>query len=426
MKKLIFSLFLCQGLSLQAQYFPPLNNNSAWAEANFSEFPYDSTFTDSLFRFLDEKNSKAFLVLYDGKIVIEKYFDQFTKDSAWYWASAGKSLSAFLVGQAQEKGILDLGKPTSHYLGRHWSDLDSTREDSILVWHQLAMCSGLNDKVPDPDCTDPACLQYEAPAGSKWAYHNAPYHLIHDVVEAASGQSWQQFTTQNISLRTGISGLWINHVFYSVPRSAARFGLLMLRRGIWNSDTLLHSASYFDSMIHSSQTMNPSYGLLWWLNGQSGFMIPQVDIRFPGSLNPDAPADMYAALGKNDQKIYVVPSEKLVVVRMGEPSGGTVLGPSSLDAELWQHIHRWRSLPNGLRAGTNPSLPLVFPVPADQFLEIPANHSLQSVFSADGQIVPVTLSGSRLLTSTLQPGIYFIRLMDENQIPKTIRVPVAH
>jgi hypothetical protein len=53
---------------------------------------------------------------------------------------------------------------------------------------------------------------------------------------------------------------------------------------------------------------------------------------------PNAPADMYAALGKNDQKIYVVPSKKLVIIRMGESAGNVQLAVSSFDNELWGYL----------------------------------------------------------------------------------------
>ena len=62
-------------------------------------------------------------MLKDGKIAIEKYFGTFTKDSLWYWASAGKTLTAFLVGQAQENGLLSISDSTSKYLGSGWTGL---------------------------------------------------------------------------------------------------------------------------------------------------------------------------------------------------------------------------------------------------------------------------------------------------------------
>jgi hypothetical protein len=64
-------------------------------------------------------------------------------------------------------------------------------------------------------------------------------------------------------------------------------------------------------------------------------MLPSTQAIFNGSLIPNAPADMYAALGKNDQKIYVVPSMKIVIIRMGEDAGNTNLAMSSFDNELW-------------------------------------------------------------------------------------------
>jgi hypothetical protein len=64
-------------------------------------------------------------------------------------------------------------------------------------------------------------------------------------------------------------------------------------------------------------------------------MLPEVQFVFTGLLVPDAPADMYSALGKNDQKVYVVPSQDIVVVRMGDSAGNIQLALSSFDNELW-------------------------------------------------------------------------------------------
>jgi hypothetical protein len=64
-------------------------------------------------------------------------------------------------------------------------------------------------------------------------------------------------------------------------------------------------------------------------------MLPTLQNVFSGALVPDAPAEMYCALGKNDQKIYVVPSQGLVVIRMGNAAGNVQLASSSFDNELW-------------------------------------------------------------------------------------------
>jgi len=81
--------------------------------------------------------------------------------------------------------------------------------------------------------------------------------------------------------------------------------------------------------------MNPSYGYLTWLNGKDVHMLPSTQIVFPGMLIPNAPSDCYAALGKNDQKLYVVPSKGLVVVRMGDAAYDSRLAVTVFDNEIW-------------------------------------------------------------------------------------------
>ncbi len=118
-------------------------------------------------------------------------------------------------------------------------------------------------------------------------------------------------------------------------RSMARFGLLMLNKGKWDNTAILSDTNYFNAQVNTSQNLNLSYGYLTWLNGKTSFMVPTLQNVFPGPLIPSAPPDMYAALGKNDQKIYVVPSEKLVVIRLGNSAGGFQLSVSDFDNRLW-------------------------------------------------------------------------------------------
>ena len=67
-------------------------------------------------------------------------------------------------------------------------------------------------------------------------------------------------------------------------------------------------------------------------------MIPDLQTVVNGSLAPEAPADMLMALGKDDKKIYVVPSLDLVVVRHGDDDGTSVAGPSSFDNAFWAKL----------------------------------------------------------------------------------------
>lgn len=326
----------------QAIYFPALSG-SQWESVTPASLGWNETALTDLYSFLQANNSKGFIILYNGRIAAEKYFGTFTQDSTWYWASAGKSLTSFIAGIAQQEGSLNINNSTSQYLGTGWTSLPLAKENLITVKHQLTMTTGLDDAVtPDNDCTDPACLQYKADAGSRWAYHNAPYTLIGNVIQAATGKNYNTYTQEKVLSKTGMNGLWIptgfNRVFYSNTRSMARYGLLILNKGKWDQTTLLTDQAYYTSMTSSSQTFNNSYGYLWWLNGKSSYMLPGFQAVIPGSLVPNAPADAFAALGKNDQKIYVVPSLKLVLVRCGNAAASSQQALSSFDNQLWAKV----------------------------------------------------------------------------------------
>jgi CubicO group peptidase (beta-lactamase class C family) len=138
-----------------------------------------------------------------------------------------------------------------------------------------------------------------------------------------------------------MNGTWIPNgglnVYWSNTRSMARFGLLALNNGQWNSDVIVDS-NFINAATTTSQNINEAYGYLWWLNGKSSYHLPQTQFEFTGSLIPEAPADMYMALGKNDQKIYVIPSKKMVVVRIGDAADGPTFGLSAFDNLLWEKI----------------------------------------------------------------------------------------
>ncbi|MFM2136653.1 MAG: hypothetical protein RL021_2053 [Bacteroidota bacterium] len=417
----------------QSLYFPPLLG-SAWDTSSVESLGWCRPQLDSLLDFVGSRDSKAFILMKDGKIVAERYYGSFTVDSAWYWASAGKSLTSFLVGMAQQEGFLSISDTTSDYLGAGWTSLPSQQEEKITIRNQLTMTTGLEDSVPDKDCTDDTCLIYRADAGTRWAYHNAPYTLLDPVIENATGRTLNQYFNQKLSLTTGMSGMFVrvgyNNVFFSKPRSFARYGLLILNRGEWNGTRIMTDTAYFNDMVNTSQSYNNSYGYLWWLNGKSSFMAPGFQFVFPGSWSPSAPTDMFAAMGKNGQLLNIVPSMNLVWLRMGnEPSGNFV--PFALNDTIWQKLNMVFCGATAVSDSPIKSEVACVPNPASDAVSFRTGGSAaytvllsdaagQHIVTREGMTDSVALD-----VSALGPGIYCCNLLFKNGERHQVRLVVV-
>ena len=319
-------------------YFPPIASD-IWETTSPTSLGWNETQIQPLLDYLELKHTKSFIILVDGKIVLEHYFNGHSTTANWYWASAGKTLTATMTGIAEQEGLLSINNKVSDYLGTGWTSLPASKESLITNRHLLTMTSGLED-LQNGDCVTPDCLTFKADAGTRWAYHNV-YVKLQDVISEAAGMSYNSYFNEKLRDKIGMNGLWLtvenNIVYYSNTRSMARFGLLMLNKGKWQNEVVLNE-TYFNDATTTSQNINQSYGYLWWLNGKSSYHMPQVQFEFPGSIIPTAPNDMYMALGKNDQKIYVIPSKKMVVIRMGDAADNVNLALSDYDEELWDKI----------------------------------------------------------------------------------------
>ncbi|MCO6466547.1 MAG: serine hydrolase [Bradyrhizobiaceae bacterium] len=305
-----------------AQRYFPSKSDTVWQTVSRQDLGWCDQHLDTLYRYLAANNTRAFLVLKDGKMAIEWYPDSLSKANVWFWASAGKTLTSVLVGLAQQDGALRITDATSKYLGNGWTSLTPEQEQEITIWHQLTMTSGLDDAKSGGHCTTPDCLVYKAKPGTRWAYHNAPYTLLDAVIKGATGKTINQYLMEKLKTVTGMDGLYVklddDNVMFSTPRSMARFGLLALNNFVWDGTPVLWDTTYIRGMLTPSQDLNRSYGYLWWLNGKASYMLPTIQLVIPGPLSKHAPSDAVNGLGKNDQILCVVPSENLVVIRLGD------------------------------------------------------------------------------------------------------------
>ena len=323
----------------EQMYFPPIGSTT-WKTKTVASLGWNESQVQPLLDYLELKHTKGFIVLHNGKIVMENYFNGHTANDTWQWNSAGKTLTASTIGIAQQENLLNINTRVSQYLGTGWTSEPIEKENLITSRHLLTMTSGIND---ESDLVILPNLTYLADAGTRWSYHNV-FQKLMDITAASSGQTFENYFNVKLKNKIGMDGFWNNGVVYKIyhsnTRSMARFGLLAMNKGKWNNEQIINQ-TYFNESISTSQNINPSYGYLWWLNGKSNFMLPGGQTSYTGSIVPNAPAEMYAAMGAADQRIYVVPSKKIVIVRMGEASNpaNPSFAVSGFDNELWEKIN---------------------------------------------------------------------------------------
>ncbi|HVY80358.1 MAG TPA: serine hydrolase [Steroidobacteraceae bacterium] len=303
----------------------------------------------NLLDYLRNHNTTGFLVIEDGKVLVEKnwpapqndrQFSLFvygrTKEGALLEdvASQQKSFVSVLIAIAIDKGLIDVEKPVSAYIGTGWSHASPEQEAKIRVIDVLTMSSGLNDK-----------FGYEAPAGTVFYYNTPVYAISKRILAAAAHESLDTITHDWLTAPLGMNDTaWRKRPaalasvgndtgLVTTPRDTALFGLMVLHGGLAKDGKRIVSETNLEAMFTPSAT-NPAYGRLWWLNG-SAYTMRALAGRKEGPLIAAAPADTVAALGAFDRRLYIVPSRKLVVVRTGAAAGD-----KEFDEQLWTRLRK--------------------------------------------------------------------------------------
>lgn len=297
--------------------------------------------------YVQSQKTTGFLVVRDRKVLAERNwpvpadagpFRAFTygttRDGALLEdvASQQKSFVAVLAAIAADKGLLDVERPATDYVGAGWSKAAPEQERAILVVHLLTMSSGLGER-----------LDYQSAPGTVFFYNTPAYAVTKAVLAAAAKQPLETLSHDWLTGPAGMSDTaWRKRpaAFGDVgnptglvtsPRDTATFGQLVLDGGVAADGRRLVSQAGMAAMFARSPN-NPAYGRLWWLNG-SDYTVRAMGRRTDGPLIPAAPADLVAALGALDRKLYVVPSQKLVVVRMGQAAPD-----KDFDQQLWLRL----------------------------------------------------------------------------------------
>lgn len=312
--------------------------DASWPTVNPATAGWDVVKLNAALDFAGSRDSRAIVILQDGKLLAERYWtvnSNFMRDIA----SAQKSVVSVLIGIAVDKQLLSLDERVSTILGAGWSNTGVLAEARITVRHLLTMTSGLTTS-----------LGLQATPGTTWLYNNDAYHRLRMILEQRTGLGIQALSQAWLFNPLGATrSEWVQRPetdskgmpLWGLTMSArdlARFGLLLQAGGLW-AGTRVVSSAYLNTATQSSQTLNPAYGHLFWLNGKAFTLIPPLSARIDGPLIPSAPQDVFAGLGKDDQKVYVSRSLGLVVTRLGQQAGTRSAETlSDFDEELWARI----------------------------------------------------------------------------------------
>jgi CubicO group peptidase (beta-lactamase class C family) len=292
----------------------------------------------------EQLGTRAVVVLHDGRLVAERYADGFDADTRQLGWSMAKSVTSAMVGRLARQGEVDLADAA---LLPQWRDDDRA---GITVEHLLRMSSGLAwDETyglgtpvtqmlyASPDMGGYAAAQpLESEPGTVQEYSSGTTNVLCDVLQLRTGLG-PELARELVLAPLGMSsavlepdadgGLVCSSYLWATPRDWARFGQLWLQDGQWDGEQLLDpSFVRWSTRPVELAGEDEGHAAHWW-----------VSRRPDGSLRqPLMPADAYWASGHDGQRLVVVPSAGVVVVRLGfDPTReGDELGIDRLVADV--------------------------------------------------------------------------------------------
>jgi CubicO group peptidase (beta-lactamase class C family) len=278
------------------------------------------------------RGTRGVVVVYQGRIVAERYAPGFTKDTGHLSQSMAKSVLNALAGILVGEGKLSLYDPAPV---REWADPSDPRH-AITLDNLLRMASGLkfdeNYTSPTSDtnmqyttgdfASFTAAMPLQSKPGETFNYSTGTSNIIGRIVREAAGPTFsdgfafpRRALFDPIGMRTATlevdaaGSLQGGSFLYASTRDYARVGLLFMRDGVWNGRRILPEGwvKYTVKPTPGART-NKGYGAHFWLNTGTN---PNVH-RWP-----NVPADAFIMSGILGQNVVSMPSRDLIVVRVG-------------------------------------------------------------------------------------------------------------
>jgi CubicO group peptidase (beta-lactamase class C family) len=270
----------------------------------------------------ESKGTRAILVLADDYLVAERYAEGFDKEDVHLGWSMTKSLTNAMIGILVKQGKLNLEDAIA---------LDNWQTDerkNITLNHLLQMNSGLDWEEVYDKASSATLMLFEAESMGKsaaevpqatlpnrtWRYSSGTTNILSEVVRQQFDETttyWEfpyrelfdKINAPSFRIEADYNGTFVGSSYsFATARDWARFGSLYLHDGYWNGKQL-----FPDYWVKYTTTEAPNskgnYGAHFWLNRGGEF--------------PAAPADMYYCAGFDGQYVFVIPSQRMVIVRLG-------------------------------------------------------------------------------------------------------------
>lgn len=335
-------ILLPEGKENEAINIPAPNRNFKVSE---KPFPYGNTKQkDTVFGNIDykklhnavlnafdhtgenKKKTRAVLVIYKDHIIAEKYKTGFNKNSILLGWSMTKSITSAVLGILEKQGKITLNQT---HLFKEW-EKDSRK--NIRIKNLLNMNSGLAwdesyDKISD--VTKMLFIAEDMPSvqlhkkqigkpNESWNYSSGTTNLLSGFIrkQFKTEQAYLDFWYRELIDKIGMHSMVIEPDFkgnlvgssygWATARDWAKFGLLYLHNGNWNGEQIINK-SWVDFTKKPTNTSNGVYGGHFWLNA--------------GGVYPDVPRDLFSCNGYQGQRVYIIPSKNLVIVKFGLVEG---------------------------------------------------------------------------------------------------------
>ena len=273
----------------------------------------------------------ALLVIKDGKIVGEQYYNGFTQDHPHNVMSVSKSMLSAIAGVALQKGYIDkLDSKMLDYLPDYIYEGMDQRKHDITIRHLLNMRMGIERESADnygvymelynSDNWVKKTIEYPLifDPGESMRYNTFITHILSGVITNATGMSTHEFAFKNLFKPMGIDidfweqdpqGIYFGgNSMHITPREMAAFGYLYLNDGMLNGkqiisrDWVIFSRSPSTDLAHPNEwgsMKNYNYAYLWWLGQFNHY-------------------DCFMAIGYGGQFIFIFPVADLIVVSTAE------------------------------------------------------------------------------------------------------------